>query len=304
MMDEPVLVPSQATPKHRTPRQSRAPGTLSPLGTPSTSSMTRTSQCSPPPGYPETPHSPATSSFPGTSSPLGTSSTSSMTRTTLPSQPLTSEQIQLPARTRPLPVLSPLHQPRRYRIGMNVVHCRSQMTLIADIAIPITSHPDAPTLQPQTQPFVMLHRPAGTVGLPALHYARQRVTAFDQDMHVVRHDAPGHQPITAAMVQEQPLAEYPGQFGSCQCAATQALIQPVLHLAAALNLLLRGWQHSQLRFNLSELGDRQGVRQAEGDELQHMRGIVMRQLVRLIPAEVLIGGWSHGRSPLCNRLQD
>src|SRR5690606_16208525 len=162
-------------------------------------------------------------------SPLGTSSTSSMVRTTLPSQPLTSEQIQLPARTRPLPVLSPLHQPRRYRIGMNVVHCRSQMTLIADIAIPITSHPDAPTLQPQThpplrplprpvptplhpprryrigmnvvhcrsqmtliadiaipitshpdaptlqpqtQPFVMLHRPAGTVGLPALHYAR------------------------------------------------------------------------------------------------------------------------------------
>src|SRR5690554_5336460 len=75
--------------------------------------------------------------------PLGTSSTSSMVRTTLPSQPLTSEQIQPPARTRPLPVLSPLHQPRRYRIGMNVVHCRSQMTLIADIAIPITSHPDA-----------------------------------------------------------------------------------------------------------------------------------------------------------------
>src|SRR5690606_5716438 len=145
----------------------------------------------PPPGYPETPHSPATPSPPGTSSPLGTSSTSSMVRTTLPSQPLTSEQIQLPAHTRPLPVLSPLHQPRRYRIGMNVVHCRSQMTLIADIAIPLTSHPDAPTLQPQTQPFVMLHRPAGTVGLPALHYARQRVTAFDQDMHVVRHDAPG-----------------------------------------------------------------------------------------------------------------
>src|SRR5690554_972278 len=78
-----------------------------------------------PPGYPETPHSPATPSPPGTSSPLGTSSTSSMVRmvrTTLPSQPLTSEQIQLPARTRPLPVLSPLHQPRRYRIEIGRAH--------------------------------------------------------------------------------------------------------------------------------------------------------------------------------------
>src|SRR5690606_28643591 len=146
-----------------------------------------------------------------------------------------------------------------YRIGMNVVHCRSQMTLIADIAIPITSHPDAPTLQPQTQPFVMLHRPAGTVGLPALHYARQRVTAFDQDMHVVRHHAPGHQPITAAIVDAQPLTEYPDQFGSCWHAPTQPLIQPVLHLASSLNLLLRGGRRSQLRFYLSELGDRQGV---------------------------------------------
>src|SRR5690606_14434453 len=161
-----------------------------------------------------------------------------MVRTTLPSQPLTSEKIQVPARTRPLPVLSPLHQPRRYRIGMNVVHCRSQMTLIADIAIPITSHPDAPTLQPQTQPFVMLHRPAGTVQLLGLHYARHRVTAFHHDMHVVRHDAPRHNTKTAAMVKAQPLAEYPSQFGSCQNAATQALNQTVLHLATALNHLL------------------------------------------------------------------
>src|SRR5690554_3875504 len=65
----------------------------------------------PPPGYPETPHSPATPSPPGTSSPLGTSSTSSMVRTTLPSQPLTSEKIQVPARTRPLPVLSRFTSP-------------------------------------------------------------------------------------------------------------------------------------------------------------------------------------------------
>src|SRR5690606_1675449 len=71
-------------------RTSYALGTLSHLGPSSTGSMTGTSQCSSPPGYPETPHSPATPSPPGTSSPLGTSSTSSMVRTTLPSQPLTS----------------------------------------------------------------------------------------------------------------------------------------------------------------------------------------------------------------------
>src|SRR5690554_5597679 len=125
-------------------RSSCSLGTLSPLGPSSTGSMTRTSQCSSlsgnrrntalpgnaepsgnvehqlddadepvlaPPGYPETPHSPATPSPPGTSSPLGTSSTSSMVRTTLPSQPLTSEKIQVPARTRPLPVLSRFTSP-------------------------------------------------------------------------------------------------------------------------------------------------------------------------------------------------
>src|SRR5690606_1578987 len=157
MMDEPLPAPP------RLPRNTALPGNAEPSGNVEHQLDDADEPVlAPPPGYPETPHSPATPS------PPGTSSTSSMVRTTLPSQPLTSEQIQLPARTRPLPVLSPLHQPRRYRIGMNVVHCRSQMTLIADIAIPITSHPDAPTLQPQTQPFVMFHRPAGTVGLPAL----------------------------------------------------------------------------------------------------------------------------------------
>ncbi len=103
------------------------------------------------------------------------------------------------------------------------------------------------------------------------------VERFDDDMNVVRHDAPSQQPITLPIEVQQTRLNECGNFGIAEPALAQSGVEFPVHKQYCV------WLQAQCL----DPSLRQAVGQAKGDELDSLRRVEVRQVASAMPASWL-----------------
>ncbi len=131
----------------------------------------------------------------------------------------------------------------------------------------------------------MAKRPPTGERFPGLHDLRQGRDGFNQRMHVIRHDAPGQQPIALAVEMEQSVFHCLGHFGMRERAAPQACVEPALHPFAPLHVSSGTRLSRQLLIHLTKRFLRQGIGQAKGKRLNQPHFVAMGQISSRVPSQ-------------------
>ena len=136
---------------------------------------------------------------------------------------------------RPQPILCAFTQAGIDGILVDVEHDILKMPIVANISIPVITHPKMLGIRnTEAELFVLAQSPARCNGFPALDNPRYGRKSFHEDMHMVRHDAPSDESIPLAVKVPERIAHLGRHFWMAECATTHSGIQPLLDPLTAL----------------------------------------------------------------------
>jgi len=141
---------------------------------------------------------------------------------------------------RPQPILGAFTQAGINWILVDVEHDILKVPIVANISIPVITHPKMLGIRDtEAEFFVLGQSPARCDRFPALDNPRYGRKSFHEDMHMVRHDAPSDESIPLAVKVPERIPHLGRHFWMTECATTHSGIQPLLDPLAALGTAQR-----------------------------------------------------------------
>ena len=170
---------------------------------------------------------------------------------------------------RPQPILGAFTQAGINWILVDVEHDILKVPIVANISIPVITHPKMLGIRDtEAEFFVLGQSPARCDRFPALDNPRYGRKSFHEDMHMVRHDAPRDESIPLAVKVPERIPHLGRHFRMTECTTTHSDIQPLLDSLAALSTAQRLGEIGQFLVQAREFFLWQAIRQTEGDRLQ------------------------------------